>query len=71
MLCVPFLDGWLGSWGQQIQEFARRAVKANARPGHTLRVLDEAREVGRYQHPGLENQDSQHMIDQPRGSFPD
>ena len=28
-------------------------------------------EVGRHQHPGPENQDSQHMIDQPRGSFPE
>ena len=39
--------------------------------GHTLNLLDEAREVGRHQHPGPENQDSQHMIDQPGGSFPD
>ena len=39
--------------------------------GHTLRLLDEAREVGCRQHPGPENQDSQHMIDQPRGSFPE
>ena len=39
--------------------------------GHTLRLLDEAQEVGHHQHPGPENQDSQHMIDQPRGSFPD
>ena len=39
--------------------------------GHTWRLLDEAGEVGRHQHPGPENQDSQHMIDQPRGSFPE
>ena len=39
--------------------------------GHTLRLLDEARDVGRHQHPGPENQDSQHMIDKPRGSFPE
>ena len=39
--------------------------------GHSLRLLDEAREVGHHQHPGPENQDNQHMIDQPRGSFPD
>ena len=39
--------------------------------GHTLGLLDEAREVGRHQHPGPEDQDSEHMIDQPRGSFPD
>ena len=35
--------------------------------GNSLRLLDEAQEVGRHQHPGPENQDSQHMI----GSFPD
>ena len=32
VLSVPFLDGWEGSWGWQIQEFAPRAMKANARP---------------------------------------
>ena len=37
--------------------------------GHNLRLLDEARDVG--YHPGPENQDSRHMLDQPRGSFPD
>ena len=67
----PVFGRVVGSWGQQIQEFARRAMKPNARQGHTLRLLDEAREVGRHQHPGPENQDSQHMIGQPRGSFPD
>ena len=39
--------------------------------GHILRLLDEAQELGHYQHPGPENQDSQHMIAQPRGSFPE
>ena len=28
-------------------------------------------EVGRHRQPGLENQDSRHIIDEPRGSFPD
>ena len=36
--------------------------------GHTLRVLDDPREVERHHNPGPENQDSQHMIDEPRGS---
>ena len=39
--------------------------------GHTLRLLEEAQEVRRHQYPEPENQDSQHMIDQPRGSFPE
>ena len=38
--------------------------------GHTLRLLDEAREAGHNQHPGPENQDSQHIIDQPKGVLP-
>ena len=29
----PVFAGVEGSWGQQIQEFARKAMKANARPG--------------------------------------
>ena len=37
--------------------------------GHSLRVLDEAREVGRHQHFEPENQDIQHMLDQPRGAI--
>ena len=39
--------------------------------GHNLRLLYEVREVGYHQHPGPENHDCQHMLDQPRGSFPD
>ena len=29
--------------------------------------LDETRELGRHQLPGPENQDDQHMLNQPRG----
>ena len=35
------------------------------------RLLDEARELGHQQHTGQENQDSQHKLNQPRGSFPE
>ena len=35
--------------------------------GRHLRLLDEAREMGHHQHPGPENQDSQHMLNQPTG----
>ena len=67
----PVFARVVGKLAQEIQKFARRAMKANARQGLTLRLLDEPREVGRDRHPRPENQDSQHMIDQPRGSFPD
>ena len=46
VLCVPFLLGWQGSLGQQIQEVARRAMKPMLVQGHTLRLLDDAREPG-------------------------
>ena len=39
--------------------------------GHTLMLPDEAREVGHHQHPAPENRDTQHMVYQPRGSFPE
>ena len=39
--------------------------------GHNLRLLDELQEVGRHQHLGPENQDSQHMLDQPRVDQPE
>ena len=70
-LCVPLLHRWWGNWGQQIQEVARRAMKQMLVQGNSLRVLDEVREVGHHQYPGPENHDSQHMLDQPRGSFPE
>ena len=35
--------------------------------GHKLRVVDAVQEVGHHKYPGPENQDSQHMLDQPRG----
>ena len=39
--------------------------------GHTLTLLDEAWEVGHQRHPGPENQDRQHMLNQPRRFLPD
>ena len=38
--------------------------------GTLLRLLDEAQEVGHQQHAGPENQDSQHIVNQPRRFFP-
>ena len=71
VLRVPFSHRSWGIWAQQIQEFARKAMKTKMLVQvHNLRLLDEAREVAHYQHLGPENQDSQHMLDQPRGSFP-
>ena len=63
VLCVPILHRWQGSWGKQIQEFVRM--------GHTLRLLDEVQEPGISSTRKPETQDSQHMLNQPRGFFPD
>ena len=45
--------------------------QANARSGPQSRALRRSRKSGHQQHLGPENQDSQHMLNQPRGSFPD
>ena len=57
--------------GSRSKNLPEGPLKQMLGQGHTLRLLDEARELGRHQHPGPENQDSQHMIDQPRGFFPE
>ena len=56
-----FCTGGGGAGGSRSKNLLEGAMKANARPGHNLMLP----------HPGPENQDSQHMLDQPRGSFPD
>ena len=64
--CVvrPFFFAWVvGSCGWQIQELVRR--------GHENKCYfsGPAREVGHQRHAGLENQDGQHMLSQPRRFF--
>ena len=46
-------------------------VKQNARPGDQSEAPRPRWKPGHEQNPGPENQDSQHMLEQPRGSFPD
>ena len=46
-------------------------VKQNARPGDQSEALRPRWKPGQEQNPGPENQDSQHMLEQPRGSFPE
>ena len=56
-------------WGKKSRRVTPCAAKAGAvRPAAGGR---RSKNVGLHQHPGPENQDSQHMIDQPRRSFPD
>ena len=46
-------------------------VKQNASPGEQSEGPRPRWKPGQEQNPGPENQDSQHMLEQPRGSFPD
>ena len=48
-----------------------RPMKQNASPGEQSEAPRRRWKPGQGQHPGPENQDSQHMIDQHRGSFPE
>ena len=46
-------------------------VKQNASPGEQSEAPRSRWPPGQEQKPGPEGQDSQHMLEQPRGSFPD
>ena len=46
-------------------------VKQNASPGEQSEAPRPRWKPGQEQHPGPENQDSQHMPEQPRGYFPE
>ena len=49
----------------------QRPVKQNASPGEQSEAPRRRWKPGQEQHPGPENQDSQHMLKQPRGYFPE
>ena len=46
-------------------------VKQNASPGEQSEAPRRRWKPGQEQKPGPENQDSQHMLEQPRGHFPE
>ena len=46
-------------------------VKQNASPGEQSEAPTPRWKPGQQQNPGPENQDSQHMLEQPRGYFPE
>ena len=66
-----FCTGGGGAGDSRSKNLLEGAMKASARTGHNLSVLNEAWKVGHQQHPGPENQDSQHMLNQPRKFSPD
>ena len=71
MCCASrFCTGGKGAAGSRSQGFQANVqgpMKQNAR--NNLRFRDEGGSRGQEQHPGPEKQDSQHMLNQPRGSF--
>ena len=67
----PALPGWWGSCGQQIQAMSNGPLKQQASPGEQSEAPRRRRKPGQEQNPGPENQDSQHILEQPRGYFPD
>ena len=66
-----FVRVWWGSCGQQVQANVQGRVKQNASPGTQSEAPRRRWRPGQEQHPERENQDSQHVLNQPRGSFPE
>ena len=71
VLSVPFLHGWQRSSRSRSKNFARRCREANASPGRQPEGPGRSLWFGHQQHPKPENQDSQHMLNRHRGSFPE
>ena len=70
MLCGPFLHGWWGELRAADPSNVQEPVKQNASPGEQSEAPRRRWKPGQEQNPGPENQDSQHMLEQPRGYFP-
>ena len=66
VLCVPFLHGC----GQHIQANVPGPTKQNVSPREASEAPRRSWRPGQEEHPGPENQDNQHRLNQPRGSFP-
>ena len=67
----PFFPQVAGELGEQIQELAQRGNEANASQGTQPEAPGRTLGLGHQQHAKPENRDSQHMLNQHRGSFPD
>ena len=68
VLCVPFLHRAAGSRSQAISKGPLSKMLAQ---GSNLRLRDQGGSRGRSRSQDQKNQDSQHMLEQPRGYFPD
>ena len=67
----PVFAGVVGELRAADPSNVQGPVKQNASPGDQSEAPRPWWKPGQEQNPGPENQDSQHMLEQPRGSFPD
>ena len=70
VLSIPFLHGWQGSCGHQIQANGQWAMRQMPVQEHNLGFRDEAGSWGTSSTPDQKT-NIQHMLNQPRGSCPD
>ena len=61
----------IGSCGQQSQANVQGLMKQNASPEQQSEAPRRRWKPGQEQHPGPPKPGQQHMLNQPRGSFPD
>ena len=54
VLCVPFWTGGREAGGSRSKNLPKAHESKMLGQGHSLRLLDEVREVGRHRHPGPE-----------------
>ena len=72
VLSVPFFPGWQGSWGSRSKNFALEGpMEQMLVQGHSVRLPDEVWGSGISGIQKPENRDSQHMLNQHMGSFPE
>ena len=57
--------------GSRSKQNVQGPVKLNASAGEQSKAPRPRWKPGQEQNPGPENQDSQHMLEQPRGHFPE
>ena len=67
----PVFARVVGRCGQQSQANVQGPMKQNASPREQSEAPRRRWKPGQEQHPEPQNQDSQHMLNQPRGSFPE
>ena len=71
MCCASRFAGVVGELRAADPSNVQGPVKQNASPGDQSEAPRPRWKPGQEQNPGPENQDSQHMLEQPRGYVPE